>query len=412
MDTSPYRLRWLGIIPLFNLLAAACLGLVLRVAFVRELPGLNYKYILQGHSHVAMVGWLYLLLTLFLYLGAFGKDQDRKFRVLFWLTQGCIVGMLISFPLQGYGSISITFSTTYLLLAYIFTAWAWKKTAGDVFFRAALAWLVLSTLGTWVLAATMVYKGQFLAYYHGAIQFFLHFQFNGWFTFAVLSLFFRTLDEKGTACSFKDKLTFFRLLVLSTGLTFALAITWSAPRDFIFYINSLGAVLQVVALYYFLRITRAVKRSFLSGMKRITRVFYHVALWSFILKVLIQLFVVMPPVAVISYTIRLYVIGFFHLVLLGTITMFLIAYGLQKQYFTSKSWFSKAGWWLLVVGFILMESLLFGQGTMFWAGWGFIPGYYAIIFFVSALLPLGIAFALAGQILELNKMTNLKTKLQ
>ena len=410
MDAYPYRSKWLGIVPLFNLLAAAGLGLILRYAFVAELAGLNYKYILQGHSHVAMIGWLYLLLMVFLWHSAqHKKDALKNFSLLFWLTQGCVIGMLVSFPIQGYGLFSIIFSFIYLVLAYAFTLWVWKRSAGDPFFRAALVWLVLSTLGTWALAAIMSQKGQYATYYQGAIQFFLHFQFNGWFIFAALSLFFKMLGERKITYSAKDHRSFFTLLTLSTGLTFALAITWSSPRDIIFYINGLGVVLQALALYYFFRIIRAVGKSFLSNVKLMTKTLFYAALLSFFLKALIQLLVVIPSVAVISYTIRLYVIGFFHLVLLGMITQFLIAYGLEKHYFSCGSRFSKVGWAILLVGFILTELLLFGQGTLFWTGWGFIPGYYTIMFFASALLPMGILSALAGQILELNK-SNPKTK--
>ena len=407
MNSYVNQYKWVGIFPLFNLFAAACLGLLLRFAFIQEIPSLNYKNVLHGHSHVAMLGWLYLLLTVFLYHRPLHRAPDKTFFILFFLTQASILGMLVSFPIQGYGPVSIVFSTIYLFLAYAFVRKVWLKSRGDLFFRAALLWLVLSTAGIWSLAVVMSQGNEYFAYYHGSVQFFLHFQFNGWFTFAALSLFFRVMEEFGISFSPRDHKTFFVLLMLSTLLTFALALSWAAPDEIMFYVNGLGVVLQVGALYFFLRIVRSAGRAYLSNVNLMVRIFSRAALLSFVLKVIIQLLVVIPSVAVISYTIRLYVIGFFHLILLGMITLFLIAYGLQKQYFTTNKLISKVGWWLILAGFVLMELVLFSQGTMFWTGLGFMPGYYVIIFIASSLLPVGVLCAFTGQVMELVKSNTL-----
>ena len=39
------------------------------------------------------------------------KQETKKYRYLFFLIQIAVLGMLFSFPFQGYAAVSITFST-------------------------------------------------------------------------------------------------------------------------------------------------------------------------------------------------------------------------------------------------------------------------------------------------------------
>src|SRR5690606_30238438 len=79
---------------LVNFFAAACLGLTLRYAFVSEIS-INYKNVMHAHSHVAMLGWIYLILIVQLQQ-AFGYEVNRSFSIIFWLTECTILGMLFS----------------------------------------------------------------------------------------------------------------------------------------------------------------------------------------------------------------------------------------------------------------------------------------------------------------------------
>src|SRR5690606_35939766 len=100
---------------------------------------------------------------------------------LFWVTQCAVVGMLFSFPFQGYAAVSITFSTLHIFCSYFFAYLIFKhhKTDNKVtnsLLKMALVFMLLSTIGVWCLGPAVSMLGQASAFYQIAIQFFLHFQ--------------------------------------------------------------------------------------------------------------------------------------------------------------------------------------------------------------------------------------------
>ncbi|MEZ4932236.1 MAG: hypothetical protein R2788_08975, partial [Saprospiraceae bacterium] len=57
---SPTK-TWLRI-ALLNFLLAAIMGALMRFAFVEEVRWMEYRFMVHGHSHTAMLGWIYLAL--------------------------------------------------------------------------------------------------------------------------------------------------------------------------------------------------------------------------------------------------------------------------------------------------------------------------------------------------------------
>ncbi len=118
-------------IALGNFFIAALLGLTLRFAFIQEIPFFKFKNILHAHSHVAMLGWLYLGLygLVVCYFVPNEQAAPKFYTRLFWLTQISVLGMLFSFPFQGYGPVSIAFSTLHIFCAYAFARNDLERTA-------------------------------------------------------------------------------------------------------------------------------------------------------------------------------------------------------------------------------------------------------------------------------------------
>jgi hypothetical protein len=390
-------------VALFNFLLAGLIGLALRWAFVGEIPGFVYRAWQHAHSHVALLGWLYLgIYALFVRVFVDEVHRTRPFyRYIFWLTQASVVGMLVTFPQYGYHPWSIGFTVMHGLLSYAFLFRLWRdhRVTGvaKIFLLGAGSFLILSTLALWafpfIISAGL--KGK--ALYYMAVQFYLHFQFNGWLLFSVLALFYKYLQDQGIDTKSSLNKYFFWLLTVSCILTYAQAVTWADPKWWIFLINSVGVTLQMVALLLFIifvfriRIVLSFERD--SWFRWLARV----GLSAFVIKIMVQAAVVIPHLATISYTIRNYVISFIHLILIGIVTFYLIAEARHQKMISFSSSWSRVGLVMLFSGFLFMELLLAVQGTMFWAAAGFLPQYYVLIFGVSALIPLGVGCLFIGQ---------------
>lgn len=383
-------------ISLLNFFLAASLGALMRFAFVEEVSWMDYRNVMHGHSHVAMLGWVYMAIYGLLVSVVLQPDETRKkyYSRLFWVTQLSVLGMLIAFPLFGYTAVSIVFSSLHIICSYFFVITFWKdfrpvkKRWSTVFIKTSLVFMVLSTLAIWCLVPVMVSDMKGSAVYYALIQFFLHFQFNGWFIFSLLGLLFWFLEQE-SAVSMQLVKPFYRFLLVATILTYVLAVTWSTPLALLFYVNSLGVLMQLIALYYFLSWLNKNSETLRSYFNGPSAILFFIAVAAFILKILAQSVLVVPAVAEIAYTIRNFVIGFLHLLLLGMVTTFLLAFARKCNKF-QVNYVYKAGLVFLILGIIGSELLLFVQGTMFWLAMGFMPYYYEMLFIISLCIPLGI----------------------
>lgn len=402
--------RWLKI-ALVNLIVVAFLGASLRFAFIREIPGFDFRKVLHAHSHVALSGWVFAaLFSLFLvFFLSEQKPVNKGYVHLFWLNQAAVAGMLVSFPIQGYGGWAVFFSTLQTLVVYLFAFRFLKDLRRNPGLRAfstrlaktAIWWMLLSTAGLLAMAPIAVFDLKGSAFYYMSVQFYLHFQFNGWFIFGILSLFFKALENIGIEVQQRLAHRFYLFLVLSCFLTFALAVTWSNPVPVLFWINSAGVIVQLIALYFFWLILRKNRSAIKNGFKGSGAFLLVLSLLAFGLKILIQAAVVIPDIATIAYTIRNYVIGFLHLILLGLTTLFLLGFSILYGGLSLQTAPQRWGIGVFVAGFLSSEFLLFLQGTFFWAKLGFLPNYYESLFAVSVLMPLGLFVFLIGQKKEL-----------
>lgn len=404
---SPTK-TWLRI-ALLNFLLAAIMGALMRFAFVEEVRWMEYRFMVHGHSHTAMLGWIYLALYALLIHYFLPKEKQEAifYKRLFWLTEITVVGMAVAFPIQGYAGFSIFFSSLHQFASYLFM-WRFLKDArelnkGKYSFRlvqSALWFMVLSTMAIWCMPILMVNNMQGSAVYYAAVQFYLHFQFNGWVIFAILGLFFKMTEFHRLPISEKNTNRFYYLLLISCFLTYVLAVTWSTPLPILFWINSAGVALQLLALIYFALIYKNL-RPFLKGhFSGWVRHLFLLALISFFVKIIIQTAVIVPQIGVVAYTIRNFVLGFIHLLLLGMASCFLLGFAAQENLISLFSKTAKNGLAILMVGIILSEFILFGQGLLLWGEMGFLPAYYNLIFGVSVLMPIGLIILVYSQLIQ------------
>lgn len=382
----------LVVVCLINFLIAALMGLALRYTFVNSIS-INYRNLTHAHSHVAMLGWVYLMLFT-LAVHYFIPDKKPVYNRLFWVTEIAVVGMLLSFPFQGYAALSISFSTLHIFCSYYFAYLIWKhhKTqsiATQWLLKAALVFMLLSTLGVWCLGPAVGLLGQASAFYQIAIQFFLHFQFNGWFLIAVIAVFFQILNIEYSKL-FKQ---FFSVLIVSTLLTFALPVQWFAPHKVLLYVNAVGIILQLITLFFFIKLIKQKLQQHLKTQPILVVILYCFSVFCVVLKMLLQAFSIIPEFSQVVFEHRNFVIGFIHLLMLGTISGFLFAFIINSTLVKHTKILS-FGIYSFLLGFVLTEILLLIQGLKFYFQTGILSNYYNLLFISSILMPLGIGILL------------------
>lgn len=385
---------------LINFLIAALLGLVLRYAFIGEID-FNFRFLTHAHSHVAMLGWLYLMLYSFI-VYRYIPHIRKIYHYLFLVTQIAVIGMLFSFPFQGYAAFSIVFSSLHIFASYFFVKLILKdlkpfKTIDKKFIRTALWFMVISTIGIWCLPISIVIFGKNSDAYNIAIQTFLHFQFNGWFIFGVIGLFINYLTNHPTEKNQQLKKAL-GWLILSVVFTLALPISWFIKLPALNILNSLGVIFQLIGFYHLIIALKKPLNTFLSSTTFYIKTLVYFILISMVIKVLFQSFSVVPEVNEASIQIRNLVIGFIHLLMLGVISGALLFFLSLEGVFKQRKIVAQIGLGLFMLGFVLSEAYLFLQGVMYYFNLGEISAYHQSLFVWSAFIVLGIMLVLINVI--------------
>ena len=359
---------WLKIC-LFNLLIVALLGTTLRYKIIFPLPWIDQKHLLHSHSHFAFTGWIsQLLLVLMVNFLEKHTRQNvfKKYNRLLVLNLICAYGMLISFFIQGYGPVSIGFSTLSIFVSYNFAYRFWLDSSSPVFnrtttlfFKAALLFNVLSSAGAFALAFMMASKIVHQNWYLAAQYFFLHFQYNGWFFFACLGL----ATDKWLSRFMADRtLRMIFLLMASACIpAYFLSTLWMPIPVWVYIIVILSGFAQIVA---WLKILKGL----LKLQSHQDAIFFnpgkYLLLLSFIaltIKLFLQLGSTIPSLSIIAFGFRPIIIGYLHLVLLGIITLFLLGYIFSDNLLTLNKTNTR-GAMLFSTGVVLNECLLMIQG--------------------------------------------------
>jgi hypothetical protein len=375
------------------------MGAFLRLQSFYPVLNINYKYFLHGHSHLAFLGWVFNALFVAL-LYAYLPSKVKPYQVLFSLLQISVIGMLISFPLQGYAAISITFSTLHIFLSYAFAykflqdirreATIQQKNALSIaFVKWSLFFMVMSSLGPFALAMVMAKALAGTHFYQLAIYFYLHFQYDGWFSFAVFGLFFWVLETNQIYFNQKPGRYFLLSMAIACIPAYALSTLWTHPPVWVYSIAALSAVLQMMALLFLIRLLYSIGKDLKMLLKN--RVFNLLifAGMAFGVKTILQLFGSFPAIADMAFLVRNFTIGYLHLIFLGFITVFLIAWFASQGFLKLHNKLATWGVRLLLAGFAGSEMYIFLQPLFFKYGWGAIPFYNSALCIFSLLMPLG-----------------------
>ena len=377
-------------IPLAFLAIGSLLGVFLRWQFVWPTPGVNYSFLLHGHSHIMFLGWAFNALYLAFVINHIPREKLKFYKLLFIILQLLTAGMLISFPLQGYGVVSIILSSVHTVGAILFGVRFIQCVKSDTgiatwFAKVSIACFIVSTAGPFSLGYLMAHGLGQSNWYYFAIYFYLHFQYNGFFVFGILSLFFKLLERNGIQYDVKQTKLFGWILFFTFIPTYLLSILWAKPGVIFNLIAGIAGLAQLVAFMLFVRIAWKSNHKLRMHLRDGSSSFLGVILVAFGIKVILQLFSALPSVAQMAYELRPVVIAYLHLVLLGIVTLFLFVW-YQEQNILRRS--SSTIILVFLIAFLLMEfALVFNPWWTSIFGKNF-PGAPSVLLTTAAILAL------------------------
>jgi hypothetical protein len=385
---------WLKI-SLLNLCIVAALGILMRYKIGFEFPYLDQKHLQHSHSHFAFAGWLsHTLMVLMVYflqtkLAGF-KGNKYKSIIIFNLI--CSYGMLVSFIIEGYGLVSIILSTASILVSYVFGYRFIKdlKLLDDdllakSWFKAAIFFNIISSLGTFYLAYMMASKNVVQDLYLASIYYYLHFQYNGWFFFACMGLAFGFLNLRKSEHSFYE--TSFKLFAAACIPAYFLSTLWLDLPVWLYVITVIAAIIQVFAWFKFLAILLKTRKNVLENNSPLLRYLLLIVSFALSIKLVLQLGSTIPVISHLAFEFRPIVIAYLHLVLLAIMSLFILFYIYANHliFITKKI---KFGILLFCFGVLLNEIILAVQG--------FAAFYYVIVPYVNIMLFVAAIILLSG----------------
>jgi hypothetical protein len=354
----------------FNFTLLALAGVLLRYKILFPLPLVDQKHLLHAHSHFAFAGWVSLALFIaIIHLLKPNGQQQKQLNKVLWAQQISSYGMLCTFPFMGYAAPSIFFSTVSILVSFWFAIITWKMISTNTQLSIERKWLytallcnIISAAGTFTLAYLMANKIVNQDLYFGSVYFYLHFQYNGWFLFTIVALFFCQVKQRMTTKHIRLADSFFYILLLTLLPSWFLSMLWMRLPAWMFTTGAAAAIMQVAALVIFIRLLLLMKPQFRLTFHPPVHLLWLIALVAFSLKIIMQGFSAIPALNQYAFGIRPIVIGFLHLVLLGFVSMFIIGYLLQNRLICLPTKLAFGGLWLFVSAMFLNEFVLMSQG--------------------------------------------------
>jgi hypothetical protein len=391
MKNIAFYKKWV-LLALFNFIILAAAGVLLRYKILFPLPFVEQKHLLHGHSHFAFAGWVSLSLYLLtIYLLQPGEALLKKMEWLLVAQQMASYGMLFTFPVTGYATASISFSTMSILISW---AYAWlviqelterqQNTLEKKWLITGQLCNVISSTGTFTLAYLMVTKNLRQDWYFGSVYFFLHFQYNGFFLFTIGALFIHYLSNTLKLINTIAANRFYFLLLLSLIPAWFLSLMWMRIPSWMYYSAVAAALIQLAALWYFIKLLYSQRQRFQTETHATGKWFWYASGLAFIAKIILQGLSAIPQLNTYAFGVRPIVIGFLHLVLLVFVSLFLIGYFLEKGMLIITNSSARIAAVILLFSVLLNEILLMLQGAAAMS-YHTIP-YINLALFICALL--------------------------
>jgi hypothetical protein len=367
-DNLPFH-KWFNL-SLLNLCALATMGLLLRSKMVFALPMINYNHLLEAHAHFGLGGWAtWVIMVAFvneLLPESLNKKTQHKW--LLGILFICAWGMLLSFLIWGYSTLSTITSLFFVFLNYLWCGIFLRDflksntgTAVKLLTISSIVFLICSTCGSWGISYIYFSKTVDAFLYRNLLFTYLHFLYNGFFTLSVFALLFNKIDQNISQKARRNIRWF--SIVMCSAVVPSLFITylWQDPNGWIRFIAITGCLLLLFCFYLFL-ITMASLRSMFRDEKPVVRFLIGISLCSFVLKLVLQSFTVFPIIGNAIFGNRSVIMGFLHMVFLGFVTLFMLAYFVRLGILNSNKKWTPVALYTFAGAVIINELLLLTQG--------------------------------------------------
>lgn len=346
---------------LLNFLVLSLVGTLLRYLQINGLVQINYKNLLEAHSHFAFSGVLLLSCITALCL----SFEELAYYInpgIFKIFLAESYLLLIIFTIFGYKAPGIIASTLYLFTTYylVYLIWQGSKKINDqivaLILRYAAFFFMFSTLALWCMGPLMALKFAGKPIYYNTVYFYLHFQYNGFFTFSVLALLVQYLSKKKLVHDSDLNSNHIHLLAFATLLSYFISTLWCNPNFIIRLLAFSGAFFQA---YVFIKLYFTFKKSVSNQIKFSFLIKFILVACG--IKILLMLIISIPFISFNSISNRHTIIGFLHLTFIGTLWL---SYWyciqnqvLQNQFTNGKKMF------VFLLFYILSEILLFSSAV-------------------------------------------------
>ena len=374
------------------------LGLSLRVSYIADVF-FNIRHVTHSHSHIGLLGWIYTILSS-LICQYFLRETDRKpYFILFLCTQFCILGMLFSFPFGGYFLYSIIFSSLFIICTYWFSIFFLKRSKKYNFIRFSISksvdvendkplslkfvhwgiyFLILSSIGIWLLPVAIVKAGKGSDWYNSALYFFLHFQYNGWFLAVLFGLLVGEIEHKSLLNSKRLKGALYNFIIGTIG---SVTLSWVGffNEPILYIIGNISGFLLLASIFELYRAYMQLEKpAFLMQM----------FLLLCMLKTIFMFLGSFPWIAEVVLPNREFVISYLHFTFLGVI-------GFGVLHFLEKNLHIHFPYWslsLYTTAFVGSEILIAYKGIAILCEL-FVPdNYYLLLVVFSSLFFIAVGY--------------------
>jgi len=321
------------------------------------MPGVDYQFILHAHSHFAFAGWMFFAIALLISYEITGGKFTTRYKYVFLFSLISAYGMLFNFSWEGYKTVSIIFSSLFVLTTYRFTYLALKGHAlkkavnvmGCKLINSALIFLCLSSLGPFTLGPLAAAGLKNTPYYQDAIYFYLHFQMNGFMFLGALGLFASTSLINPLPVKSSRWLNIF---IYSTIPLYFIFTLWDKPNIWVSVAAAAGSVLNLLSWLMLCLNFKKEWHQFSFLVKA--------ALIAATLKIIFQAMICVPAIGEWTFLNRNLIIGYIHLLTLGIIMPLIIDQFIKKGFFKNDKLLTAVNW-SYIIAVVVYLVLLFIQ---------------------------------------------------